>query len=62
MNNVEFLNLRAGDVVRELGELFTVISLNMDNTDTLKRHRDGKCGNVPDERLKRMELVVSMAE
>lgn len=58
MTDTEFLRLKRGDVVREGEKTFTIISLNVDNTDILKRHSDGVCGKVSDERLKAMELVV----
>ena len=58
MTDTEFLRLKKGDTVCEGKEIFTVISLNVDNTDTLKRHSDGTCGDVSDERLIAMELLV----
>ena len=58
MTDTEFLRLKNGDTVREGKEIFTVISLNVDNTDTLKRHSDGTCNDVSDERLIAMELLV----
>lgn len=58
MTDSEFLRLKRGDTVREGKETFTIVSLNVDNTDTLKRHSDGVCGKVSDERLKAMELIV----
>lgn len=57
MTDSEFLRLKRGDTVREGEEIFTIVSLNVDDTSTLKRHRDGAIGKVSDTRLMAMECI-----
>ena len=57
MLDSDFLKLVPGCVVSEGGETYIVVSLNNDNTDTLKRQRDGVIGMVTDDRLKAMKLI-----
>lgn len=57
MTDSEFLRLKRDDVVREGTETFTLVSLNVDDTSTLKRHSDGAIGKVSDARLITMECI-----